>query len=281
MEEEPIIVAIDVGTTKVCTLVAREERPGELRILGVGIEPSQGVRKGVVVDMLAASQAVVRSVEKAERSCGLEIDAALVGLARTQDGRRWMDRIKLRLPLFGPLFFKLEVARLTRTLGTLMNSGIPVITAMEISQKISQNHVMTEATEHIKEGVHRGETIANAVRATGLFPPVVFHVIQTGQMTGTVEDGLLNILDEGWLAAMEITKKFVDAGTVHRPRQLEELGAGARGRAARAERLGPLFLTVRLQLGVQAIEQVLPMVEIPVEVDFAEQQAEVLEVLHR
>ncbi|HNY76693.1 MAG: type II secretion system F family protein [Sedimentisphaerales bacterium] len=121
--------------------------------------------------------------------------AALVGLARTQDGRRWMDRIKLRLPLFGPLFFKLEVARLTRTLGTLMNSGIPVITAMEISQKISQNHVMTEATEHIKEGVHRGETIANAVRATGLFPPVVFHVIQTGQMTGTVEDGLLNIAE--------------------------------------------------------------------------------------
>jgi len=121
--------------------------------------------------------------------------AALVGLARTQDGRRWMDRIKLRLPLFGPLFFKLEVARLTRTLGTLMNSGIPVITAMEISQKISQNHVMTEATEHIKEGVHRGETIANAVRATGLFPPVVFPVLQTGQMTGTVEDGLLNIAE--------------------------------------------------------------------------------------
>jgi general secretion pathway protein F len=120
---------------------------------------------------------------------------ALVGLARTQDGRRWTDRIKLRLPLFGPLFFKLEVARLTRTLGTLMNSGIPVITAMEISQKISQNHVMTEAPEHIKEGVHRGETIANAVRATGLFPPVVFHVIQTGQMTGTVEDGLLNIAE--------------------------------------------------------------------------------------
>jgi general secretion pathway protein F len=121
--------------------------------------------------------------------------AALVGLARTQDGRRWMDRIKLRLPLFGPLFFKLEVARLMRTLGTLMNSGIPVIAAMEISQKISQNHVMTEAVEHIKEGVHRGETIANAVRATGLFPPVVFHVIQTGQMTGTVEDGLLNIAE--------------------------------------------------------------------------------------
>jgi cell division protein FtsA len=80
----PVIVAIDIGTTKICTLVGREEAPGTLRILGVGIEPSQGVRKGVVVDMVAASQAVVRSVEKAERTCGLEIDSALVSLAGSQ-----------------------------------------------------------------------------------------------------------------------------------------------------------------------------------------------------
>jgi cell division protein FtsA len=79
--DEPIIVAIDIGTTKICTLVGREEAPSQLRILGVGVEPSQGVRKGVVVDMVAASQAVVRSVEKAERTCGLEIDSALVSLA--------------------------------------------------------------------------------------------------------------------------------------------------------------------------------------------------------
>ncbi len=79
--DEPIIVAIDIGTTKICTLVGREEAPGNLRILGVGLEPSQGVRKGVVVDMVAASQAVVRAVEKAERTCGLEIDSALVSLA--------------------------------------------------------------------------------------------------------------------------------------------------------------------------------------------------------
>jgi cell division protein FtsA len=82
--DEPIIVAIDIGTTKICTLVGRQEAPGQLRILGVGVEPSQGVRKGVVVDMVAASQAVVRSVEKAERTCGLEIDSALVSLAGSQ-----------------------------------------------------------------------------------------------------------------------------------------------------------------------------------------------------
>ena len=79
--DEPIIVAIDIGTTKICTLVAREEAPNQLRIIGAGIEPSQGIRKGVLVDMVAASEALVRSVEKAERTSGLEIDSALVSLA--------------------------------------------------------------------------------------------------------------------------------------------------------------------------------------------------------
>jgi cell division protein FtsA len=80
----PIVVGIDVGTTKICTLVARDEEPGQIRILGVGIEPSQGIKKGVVVDLAAASQAISRSIEKAERTSGLEITSALVSLAGAQ-----------------------------------------------------------------------------------------------------------------------------------------------------------------------------------------------------
>jgi cell division protein FtsA len=79
--DEPIIVGIDIGTTKICTLVSREETPDQIRILGVGIEPSEGIRKGVVVDLAAASRAVARSIDKAERSSGLEINSALVSLA--------------------------------------------------------------------------------------------------------------------------------------------------------------------------------------------------------
>jgi cell division protein FtsA len=79
--DEPIVVGIDIGTTKICTLVAREESPGQIRILGVGIEPSEGIRKGTVVDLTAASQAVARSIDKAERSSGLEVNSALVSLA--------------------------------------------------------------------------------------------------------------------------------------------------------------------------------------------------------
>ena len=71
--DEPIVVGIDIGTTKVCTLVARLEGESGMRILGVGIEPSQGIRKGNVVDTVAASQSIARSVEKAQRTSGLEI----------------------------------------------------------------------------------------------------------------------------------------------------------------------------------------------------------------
>jgi cell division protein FtsA len=78
---EEIVVGIDVGTTKVCTLVGRVEDSRSIRILGVGIEPSGGIKKGMIVDLAAASQAITRSVEKAESTSGMEITSALVSMA--------------------------------------------------------------------------------------------------------------------------------------------------------------------------------------------------------
>ncbi len=82
--EENIIYGIDVGTTKICTLVARLTPQEKIHILGVGIEPSRGMRKGVVIDLEAASEAIARSVEKAEHTSGLEITHALVSLSGAQ-----------------------------------------------------------------------------------------------------------------------------------------------------------------------------------------------------
>jgi cell division protein FtsA len=79
--EEPIVVGIDIGTTKICTLVARLEGDADMRILGVGIEPAQGMKKGNVIDIAAATQSISRSIEKAQRTSGLEIQSALVSLA--------------------------------------------------------------------------------------------------------------------------------------------------------------------------------------------------------
>ena len=77
---DEIVVGIDVGTTKVCTLVGRVETE-TIRILGSGIEPSEGIKKGVIVDLAAAGQAIARSVQKAEQVSGVEITGALVSLA--------------------------------------------------------------------------------------------------------------------------------------------------------------------------------------------------------
>jgi len=77
---DEIVVGIDVGTTKVCTLVGRIEEEA-IRILGVGIEPSAGIKRGVIVDLAAASQAITKSVGIAEQTSGVEITGAMVSLA--------------------------------------------------------------------------------------------------------------------------------------------------------------------------------------------------------
>ncbi len=78
---DEIVVGIDVGTTKVCTLVGRVDEDNSIRIIGVGIEPSEGIRKGAIVDLGAAAQAIANSVERAEHTSGVEIKSALVSLA--------------------------------------------------------------------------------------------------------------------------------------------------------------------------------------------------------
>ena len=82
--DEETIVGIDIGTSKICALVGRIEAEDQTRVLGVGIEPSQGIRKGAVVDIAAASRAIKHAIDKAERTSGLEVNSALVTLAGSQ-----------------------------------------------------------------------------------------------------------------------------------------------------------------------------------------------------
>jgi general secretion pathway protein F len=120
---------------------------------------------------------------------------AIAAFHKSGEGKARLDRVVLRLPLFGPLLFRLELARLTRTLGALMKSGLPVITAMEITERVIQNRLIAQAMREIRESVHQGDNVADAVRTTGLFPPVVYHLLATGQMSGTMEDSLIEIAE--------------------------------------------------------------------------------------
>jgi len=114
---------------------------------------------------------------------------------RTKEGKLSVDRWKLKLPLFGELFLKLEMARLTRTLGILLVSGIPILSALEIARGVIKNSFISAALEPVKGWISKGDTIANAIRKTKLVPPVVFHIIATGQISGDIEAGLINIAD--------------------------------------------------------------------------------------
>ena len=125
---------------------------------------------------------------------------------RTEEGRIIWDRCKLRLPLFGKLFLKLEIARLARTLGTLLASGIPVLGALEIVRSVVQNRFIADALGSVKDLVSKGDNVADSIRKAGLFPPIVFHIIATGQVSGDMEGGLLSIADM-YDSEVEITAK--------------------------------------------------------------------------
>jgi general secretion pathway protein F len=125
---------------------------------------------------------------------------------KTKEGRLSADRWKLKLPLFGELLLKLEIARLARTLGTLLVSGIPILSALEIAKGVIKNSFVAAAMDPVKGWVSKGDTIANAIRKTGLFPPIVFHIIATGQISGDIEAGLINIADM-YDGEVEITTK--------------------------------------------------------------------------
>jgi type II secretory pathway component PulF len=114
---------------------------------------------------------------------------------RTKEGRLSADRWKLKLPLFGELFLKLEIARLARTLGILLVSGIPILSALEIAKGVIKNNFIAAALNPVKGWISKGDTIANAIRKTGLFPSIVFHIIATGQISGDIEASLINIAD--------------------------------------------------------------------------------------
>jgi general secretion pathway protein F len=125
---------------------------------------------------------------------------------KTKEGRLSADRWKLKLPLFGELLLKLEIARLARTLGTLLVSGIPILNALEIAKGVIKNSFIAAAMDPVKGWVSKGDTLANAIRKTELFPPIVFHIIATGQISGDIEAGLINIADI-YDGEVEITTK--------------------------------------------------------------------------
>ena len=114
---------------------------------------------------------------------------------RTEKGQFTIDRILLRLPIFGPLLNKVSVAKFTRTLGTLVSSGVPILDGLEITAKTSGNKVVEYAIMDVRKGVVGGKTLAEPITKAKVFPPMVTHMIAVGESTGALDAMLSKIAD--------------------------------------------------------------------------------------
>ncbi len=113
----------------------------------------------------------------------------------TTPGRRRIDGIFLRLPVFGPLIRKVAVAKFTRTLSTMLASGVPLLDALEICAKTAGNKVVEDAVFSTRESITEGKTIAEPLEGTGVFPPMVVQMISVGEATGALDNMLSKIAD--------------------------------------------------------------------------------------
>ncbi|MEY5011932.1 MAG: hypothetical protein RLZZ253_3071 [Verrucomicrobiota bacterium] len=126
------------------------------------------------------------------------VAGAVVGfrvLAGNPAGRQLLDRVALRLPLFGDLSKKSSISRFSRTLGTLVTSGVPILQALNITRETAGNAVVASAVTKVHDAVKEGESIVQPLEASGVFPPMVISMVDVGEETGQLPEMLLKIAE--------------------------------------------------------------------------------------
>jgi type IV pilus assembly protein PilC len=119
----------------------------------------------------------------------------IIQIRRTEKGKHTIDKILLKLPIFGSLINKVSVAKFTRTLGTLVSSGVPILDGLEITAKTSGNKVVEYAIMDVRKAVMGGKTLAEPITKAKVFPPMVTHMIAVGESTGALDSMLSKIAD--------------------------------------------------------------------------------------
>jgi len=116
-------------------------------------------------------------------------------IAKTSFGRLALDKFKLTMPIFGPLVQKTAISRFSRTLGTLMSSGVPVLQALSIVKETSGNEALGRAIQVVHDSVKEGENMAPPISACNIFPPMVTGMVEVGEETGKLPEMLMKIAD--------------------------------------------------------------------------------------
>lgn len=114
---------------------------------------------------------------------------------RTAEGRRWWDHTLLRMPVIGGIVRMMSVSRFAKTLGTMLTSGVPLLTAMDIVKAVLNNVVLGEVVDSAREAIREGQSIAEPLKRSGHFPPMVTHMIAVGERSGQLEEMLVTVSD--------------------------------------------------------------------------------------
>lgn len=121
---------------------------------------------------------------------------ALKLVVRTKPGRKIWDRVALSFPLLGPVVSKVAIARFTRTLGTLLSSGVPVLQALTIVKETAGNVIVGAAVASIHDSVKEGETIVAPMEGCSVFPPTMIGMVDVGEQTGALPEMLMKVADD-------------------------------------------------------------------------------------
>ena len=116
-------------------------------------------------------------------------------IVKTSHGKTVLDNVLLRIPVIGPLFRKVAVAKFTRTLGTMISSGVPILDALQITARSSGNQVVENAVMYTRERISEGRSMADPLAETGVFPAMVVQMIAVGESTGAMDAMLQKIAD--------------------------------------------------------------------------------------
>jgi general secretion pathway protein F len=120
---------------------------------------------------------------------------AIRSYAATEEGQTFLDGLKLRVPVVKGIHTKLLIGRFSRTLGTLLESGVPILESIRVSREVLGNEVIEERLAGLEEGVQKGRGVSLPLRESGVFPPVVGQIIGVGEEAGNLDKAFLTVAD--------------------------------------------------------------------------------------
>src|SRR5471032_31950 len=150
---------------------------------------------GFTLFVLGISETIKNNILGTMGAVAVGVVLFLLAINKTKSGRYVWDKFKLKMPALGPVITKVAISRFTRTLGTLVSSGVPILQALTIVKETAGNVIISNAIVKVHESVKEGETITAPLESSGVFPPMVVSMVDVGEQTGAMPEMLLKISD--------------------------------------------------------------------------------------